>query len=310
MASSSLASVEDDDMWGARAFFLDKGNLFSIGNWIAMVSGVEGRDKLLKAAQFAARIGKWQSAQHGSESGVKSWQGLMLSIQEGRKSVRILKGINKVDQCFTEVPAADSLYEKALILGNHLSLAFLWHWDYLAHGHRAGFLRFKPSTYNRLFQAPGFVWSLGNICQILLGFHTLRKAATGIASVREELRAASAQLKGELEARLKALQIQRFKGWILILKGIADMCTSGSMPGPELQKRFPALFSWLNEPVIGLSGVISSACVLLTNFPTKAASVGKEPGGLQTHQNERNAAAAIFAFMQVSTMIRARGALA
>jgi hypothetical protein len=309
MASAATAD-DDGDFWGAAEYFGDKANPFAVGNWVGLVSLVEGRDKLLKMVQFTARVSNWQSAQSGDAKQEAAWSALYKSIQEGRKSARLLKGINKINQLFTDLPLARTSYEKALIAGNHICLALHWHFDYLAHAHRSKFVQFEAWRLSRISRMPSFVWSVGNVCQILLGVEALRKSAIAITKIREKLATAPTQLRGELEEGIQVLRVQRFKGWLQVAKGFADLVTSGSMAGLEVQKRFPSMFGWLSEPAIGLSGVVSASAVLLNNFPTRATAAGKEEGGWETLQKERNIATAVFAYMQLSTLIKARVTLA
>ena len=76
-------------------------------------------------------------------------------MQGARKSNRLLKGLNKIDQAFDEIPKAPSLYEKVLLLGQLGGLGLHWHFDYLAHLHRAKVIAFDDATYQRIFRAPG-----------------------------------------------------------------------------------------------------------------------------------------------------------
>ena len=75
------------------------------------------------------------------------------------------------------------------------------------------------------------------------------------------------------------------------------------MAGVELQKRFPKVFGWFNDGSVGISGVISSLCVLFNCYPSKKDLGGKE--GWQPFQVERNAASAVFAFMQMNALSQA-----
>ena len=69
--------------------------------------------------------------------------------------MRLLKGINKIDQLFDEVPEAESLCEKVLLVGQWMGLSLHWHFDYLAHLHRIKFVQFDDRTYERIFRTPG-----------------------------------------------------------------------------------------------------------------------------------------------------------
>jgi hypothetical protein len=298
------------DYWGAKEFFDDKANPFEVENWLGLISTVEGRDKFLKLIQFTARTLRWHSAQYGDEAQEDAFAALYQSILEGRKSARILKGLNNINQLFIELPTTSSSYEKALLAGNHLGLAFLWHFDYLAHAHRAKFAHFEVSRLKRISSWPSFMWSAGNICQILLGIQSLRKSTSTISEIREELLAVPSQLQGEPVKEIRVLRIQRFKGWLQVTKGLADLATSTSMTGLEIHKRYPLIFHWLNEPVIGFSGILSASIVLLSNFPTQSTAAASKGGGCEKLQKERNTALAIFAYMQLSTLFKARPARA
>jgi len=81
----------DDDFWGIETAIASKQTPFAVGSWIGMVSGVEGRDKFLKIVQFYAKYMKYQRESDSKEAAA-AWGGLMTSVQEGRKSVRWLKG--------------------------------------------------------------------------------------------------------------------------------------------------------------------------------------------------------------------------
>jgi len=141
----------DDDFWGITEAINSKATPGAIGSWISMVNKTEGRDKLLKIVQFGARFFKWQS----SKADAAIWNNLYLSVQEGRKSVRVLKGINKVDQIFDEVPKADSLFEKSLIFGNWMCMALFWHWDYILYAHKIKFVKLDEPIFKRMSQLPG-----------------------------------------------------------------------------------------------------------------------------------------------------------
>ena len=95
---------QDDDFWGFNEYFADKANPFAVGNWVSLVSKVEGRDKLFKMVQFTSRAFKWLSAESGDAKQEAFWIALYKSIQEGRKSVRLLKGINKVFKICNYLP--------------------------------------------------------------------------------------------------------------------------------------------------------------------------------------------------------------
>jgi len=295
-----------NDYWCAREYFDDKANPFEVGNWLGLISSVEGRDKFLKLIQFSARTLKWHSAKYGDEVQEDAFASLYKSILEGRKSARLLKGLNNINRLFIELPLTNSSYEKALVAGNHIGLALLWHFDYLAHAHRAKFAHFEDSRLKRISSMPSFMWSAGNICQILLGIHILRKSASRISEVRKKLVAVPSQLQGELMKDIEVLRIQRFKGWLQVTKGLADLTTSSSMTGMELQRRYPMIFGWLSEPVIGFSGILSASIVLLSNFPASSNAAVKEGGGCEKIQKERNIALAIFAYMQISALFKAR----
>ena len=88
-------------------------------------------------------------------------------------------------------------------------------------------------------------------------------------------------------------------------QGFADVFTSVSMAGPEIQKRFPKIFGWLNDGTVGIAGAISATCVMFNNYPDRTGRTAK----VQTHQSERNGAAAVFAIMQLSTILGASPAL-
>ena len=79
-----------DDFWGVQAALASKKTPLAVGSWIEMVSGVEGRDKLLKVVQFYARARRWRCAEAGAEDAAAAWGGLFQSVQEGRKSARVL----------------------------------------------------------------------------------------------------------------------------------------------------------------------------------------------------------------------------
>ena len=150
---------EDDDFWGISAALSTKESPSALGSWVGMVSKVEGRDKLLKFVQFAARFFKWRCLGVGDAAAAASWHGLFSSVQEGRKSVRVLKGINKINQAFDEVPNAATTYEKGLVAGMHFGLAMHWHFDYLAHCHRTKFIRFSDARSARvLFRPSGAIF--------------------------------------------------------------------------------------------------------------------------------------------------------
>jgi len=218
---------------------------------------------------------------------------------------------------FTEVPKAASLLEKIGILGNWLGLAFHWHFDYLAHAHRMKFVKFDDATYQRIFNTPSWCWTTGNVCQFLLGLATLSEAKKGIDAARDELDnlgkttsesaddprpPPASDLRAAMEARIKALRLKRFKGWLLLVKALADFITSANMAGVNIRKRLPGLFGWCNDGVVGASGVLSALIVCFNLFPAK--KDGTDAGlGWQPMQSERNAAAAVFTFMQMRTLI-------
>jgi hypothetical protein len=172
---------------------------------------------------------------------------------------------------------------------------------------------------------------VSNVAQIILGFMNLRRAAIGIREVREQLNALLTRSDGgdsggssgaagvaagdeadgkeedrqALESQLKSFFIMRFQGWLLTLKGLCDLMSSCAMNGPRLQKRFPKTFGWLNDGTVGVAGFISGMIVVFNYFPTKQkiTEVGWKDGK-QSLQRERNLAAAVFAAMQCSAMLR------
>mmetsp|Transcript_70004 Transcript_70004/g.137623 ORF Transcript_70004/g.137623 Transcript_70004/m.137623 type:complete len:326 (+) Transcript_70004:30-1007(+) len=314
--TSMTSTDEDDDYFGINESLASKATPFVLGNWITLVSNVEGRDKLFKLVQFLARYLKWHKLQLGDVGQSEVFGNLSSSILESRKSARWLRGLNNVDQIFNEVPSAPTVTEKLLILGQSMGLGLLWHFDYLAHAHRMKFAKFDAATYSRMLHAPSYTWSAGNVCQVLFGVVTLRNAAEEIKQARSLLGRLSQQTSeeaddarppprqqqcDEIHCRLKTLRLKRFKGWLLVVKGFADLFTSSSMPGMELHKRFPnAVGGWMHDGTIGASGVLAAALLLFTKFPAKAQSKEAQP-----HQTERNTAAAIVAYMQMSTLLKA-----
>jgi hypothetical protein len=144
-----------ETFWGIEEALSSKASPLSIGSWTTMASAVDGRDHFFKMIQFAARGLKWTSLQQGDASASAAWNGLYLSVQEGRKSTRWLKGLNKINQLFDEVPNADSTIRKFLLVCQHLGLGLHWHFDYLAHLHRQKFLKYDEEKYARIFRMPG-----------------------------------------------------------------------------------------------------------------------------------------------------------
>ena len=74
------------------------------------------------------------------------------------------------------------------------------------------------------------------------------------------------------------------------------------MAGPELQKRAPIFFGWLNDGTVGVAGAFSSLCVMFSQFPS---AQGDGRSKMQPFQSQRNGAAAVFALMQLSSIVRA-----
>jgi hypothetical protein len=270
------------------------------------MSKVEGRDKFLKIIQFAARYLKSHYLTCGNLNHSAAWDSLSTTLMEGRKSQRILKGMNKIDQLFDDIPNAETIYEKSLVGGFGIGLALFWHWDYLAYLHKIKFIGFDQKQFTRLSRIPSYAWTAGNICQLLLGILTLQRSSKGIAEVRSELSSCAAVGAGNIEAlkaKIQAMRVLRFKGWVIVVKSLADLVTSSSMNGVELQKRFPSLFGWMNDGTVGISGVVSASCFLFNAFPTKKDLGGKE--GWQSMQTSRNSASMIFGLMQLISATKA-----
>ena len=83
---------EDDDYFGINESLASKATPFVLGNWITLVSNVEGRDKLFKLVQFLARYLKWHKLQLGDVGQSEVFGNLSSSILESRKSARWLRG--------------------------------------------------------------------------------------------------------------------------------------------------------------------------------------------------------------------------
>lgn len=162
-----------DDLFGLGEAIYSKATPAAIGSWVAMANKTEGRDKFLKLVQFAARFLKWHKTRMDDGVGAAVWGNLQSSLMESRKSVTVLKGINKVDQLFDELPKAGSTFEKVCTFGNligvrstmrhnysrelqaQFQVALFWHWDYLAHANRAKIVRFDDVTAARVSRLPG-----------------------------------------------------------------------------------------------------------------------------------------------------------
>ena len=321
--------MDDDGDSDLSAALASKASPLFLGSWTTMAANVEGRDKSVKIVQFGARALKYYSEVQGLDA--SGWDALFKTTQEGRKSARIMKGINKVNECFEQVPAASSSYEKALIIGQHMGLALHWHYDYLAHAHRMKFARFSPEQYERVFRipgsslppclwlglrlvslislcpaAPGFIWSISNVSQILRGLLTIRRTTESFNGVDRALQAlgpGEEEERARLAADLRRLRVKRFGGWLMLIKGIADLITSSNMSGPKVNKRFPGICGWMNEGIIGISGVVSALVVVFNKFPNKPAGAIEKA---QPRQAERNAMGFIFGLMQVITLWNAR----
>jgi len=299
-----------------REAFGQKATTLALGSWTTMVSTVEGRDKMMKVIQFSSRFMAWHCAAR-DPAAARRWTGLFKSSQEGRKSIRVLKALNKVDQLFDEVPALSTPYEKALVVAQQAGLAGHWHFDYLGHAHRAGFAERSHRELERIRRIPAFCWCVCNVAQILRGELALRNAAAEITRVRRDLEAlgprdgageADAQREARvtaLEEELRALRVQRFNGWVLLFKGVADMACAGNMPGPELRRRFPATFGWMNDGVVGAAGVFSALCVCFNHFPSSGASVGGRQTEWQSNQTQRNAVGLAYGLVQLSALVGA-----
>jgi hypothetical protein len=174
------------------------------------------------------------------------------------------------------------------------------------------------------------MWTAANMCQLLLGIMTLQTATQELEGARSHLSTLCSVGKGEgcrrppdnygeeeeeeeeeerlqweeANNRVKALRIKRFRGWLLVLKSLADLMSSTSQTGIQIHKRFPkAIGSWMHDGTIGLSGVLSSLIACFWKFP---AAVSKGKSEFQDQQLVRNTAAAIFAFMQMSALLKNR----
>jgi hypothetical protein len=146
---------DDESVLGWREALDTKASPLSLGSWTMMAATVEGRDKFFKMIQFGARFMKWFALQDGDGASSEAWNNLYVTVQEGRKSVRWLKGLNKINQVFDEVPKAESTARKLFLICQHLGLGMHWHFDYLAHSHRIKFLDFGEEEYARIFRMPG-----------------------------------------------------------------------------------------------------------------------------------------------------------
>ena len=87
-----MAAFTDEDFFGFHEAIDSKATPFAIGNWVAMVTHVEGRDKVLKLVQYLARSLKWCYLQQGNIAESESFANVQSSVLESRKSMRLLKG--------------------------------------------------------------------------------------------------------------------------------------------------------------------------------------------------------------------------
>ena len=83
--------------------------------------------------------------------------------------------------------------------------------------------------------------------------------------------------RSALLAELKEFRVQRFRGWLICVKGVADLICSTTMPGPEVRRRFPALCAWMNDGVVSMAGLCSALIVCFNRFPSPSPSPSPSP---------------------------------
>lgn len=84
-----------------------------------------------------------------------AWRGFGKSLSEGRKSARMLRQINSINQIYDDLSTSSSTFEKSLIVGNCLFGALEEYFDYVCHIHRAKFLKFDNPSYFWVSRLPG-----------------------------------------------------------------------------------------------------------------------------------------------------------
>ena len=115
--------------------------------------GHGGGRQILQDDQFGARFAKWFALQDGDGASSEAWNNLYVTVQEGRKSVRWLKGLTRLIRFSTRCRKPSP--RPAI---PHLPTSWsrhAWHFDYLAHSHRIKFLDFGEEEYARIFRMPG-----------------------------------------------------------------------------------------------------------------------------------------------------------
>ena len=143
-----------------------------LGEFLLLLETTNGRDKVCRVVQFAAKYLKWKeevNQPQRNERLVQMWTNLSVSMSTVRKVLRFFRTVAVLRSIQRSLPAspADLTLELACNLLAKLCLASYFFFDHFMYAQRIGVFNPDPATFKALNQATEGSW-LGEIAFTIL----------------------------------------------------------------------------------------------------------------------------------------------
>ena len=232
-----------------------------LGEFLLLLETTNGRDKVCRVVQFAAKYLKWKeeaNAKQRNEALVQMWGNLSLSMSTVRKVLRFFRTIAVLRAFQRSLPASASelTLELTCNLLAKLCLASYFAFDHLMYAQRIGAFSPDPSTAKALNQATEGSW-LGEIVFTALE-QLLRLQA--LAQAPEVSLVVGGNVIAGVVTSSVALEEERGRAMRALLRSALDAPIAMHFLGLEWTTKYP-------HGYYGVLGVLSSLLSLYDMWP-------------------------------------------